>query len=313
MVHRERRFNLIGSIGIRLSGVGFVLGSLYLAAFLLTAQAQAAESPRLDSRPWSTGEVRAALANPIGPKPLAGRSTSFTAPRGQTSLRHSPVPGGLYNPAVGKLLVRFKSGSGHCSATLIDTPSGRLVLTAAHCLHDWSGWVRRVRFLPGFDDGRAYYNTWGAVNVLVPNPWYRTSWLGPFALGNFDLGIVKLRRQIPGVEPMGFVRNPSRYRGRARLFGYPGGAMKGRSVRMCTSPTWRGDQISEIDPGPTGMVARCNMAAGSSGGPWTAQIPDGYGNESTMAIGLTSSGWSNKLWSPYFGSRLGSLIRDAER
>jgi hypothetical protein len=102
---------------------------------------------------------------------------------------------------------------------------------------------------------------------------------------------------------------PDRF-GRTELYGYPGGAMRGQELRVCSSPTWAGDGYSRRIPGPIGMAARCNMAGGSSGGPWISR----YDDNELYVDGVISTGNSrnNVMTTSYFGRAMRTLLNDAE-
>ncbi len=62
-----------------------------------------------------------------------------------------------------------------------------------------------------------------------------------------------------------------------------------------------------------GINAWCNMAGGSSGGPWMSAYDDGNGGTDWIVDGLTSMGWpSGRMGSPWFGSHFRRLIYNAE-
>jgi hypothetical protein len=143
----------------------------------------------------------------------------------------------------------------------------------------------------------------------VQSDWYRSFGFNP----NFDFGMLVLRqpagRWIGAINVKLF---PAR-RKFVRIIGYPGAAAQGKLVRMCSSPAWPGNRLSHLLPGPVGIVARCNMAAGSSGGPWLSRVFDQVNRRWEYRIaGLTSTGNRVKLSSPYFGIKLRQFIRIAE-
>lgn len=79
----------------------------------------------------------------------------------------SPVRSGV--PAsVGALFVDGAGGGHTCTASVVDSPSGDLVLTAAHCV---SGSIAGARFVPGFTDGRAPYGSWIVERATVDPRW----------------------------------------------------------------------------------------------------------------------------------------------
>jgi V8-like Glu-specific endopeptidase len=60
--------------------------------------------------------------------------------------------------------------TGHfCSAAVVASPAGDLVITAAHCLagHQAGQFV----FVPGYDRGRAPYGGWQVNRIFIDNDW----------------------------------------------------------------------------------------------------------------------------------------------
>lgn len=55
-----------------------------------------------------------------------------------------------------------------CTASVVDSPAGDLVMTAAHCVaSDAIG----ARFVPGYDDGLSPFGTWTVTDVFVDAQW----------------------------------------------------------------------------------------------------------------------------------------------
>jgi V8-like Glu-specific endopeptidase len=69
----------------------------------------------------------------------------------------------------------FPSGSSasaahFCTASVIASPTGDTVITAAHCL---AGTGAGMRFVPGYHLGRAPYGSWQVTGAYVPAAWQR--------------------------------------------------------------------------------------------------------------------------------------------
>ncbi len=265
---------------------------------------------------WTDARIEAAVSRAI---PLTGDTvatepgSSLITPLGVSGAvasaigKHQAVPAASQNPAMGKLIMRWRGSPASCTGTLIDTPSLRLVLTAAHCLKDSGTWVNRVRFIPNFRDGNRPFGSFGARDIWVTQAYADRSKLRS---SNFDLGMVVLRKRLgQTIEPLPVRLFPERA-GRTELYGYPGGAMRGRELRVCNSRSWAGDGYSRRIPGPLGMAARCNMAGGSSGGPWLSF----YENGERYVDGVISTGnpSRNTMTSSYFGRAMRILLNDAE-
>jgi V8-like Glu-specific endopeptidase len=70
-------------------------------------------------------------------------------------------------PAVGAL---FAAGASthHCTAGVVDSPNGDLLVTAAHCV---TGTGAGQVFVPGYDDGLAPFGTWRVVAAWAAPGW----------------------------------------------------------------------------------------------------------------------------------------------
>jgi V8-like Glu-specific endopeptidase len=76
--------------------------------------------------------------------------------------------------AVGALFGLTSTGklSGHfCTATVVDSPKGDVVLTAAHCLNGQTAGT--FAFVPGYHNGRAPLGIWIVTKVFVDRAWTR--------------------------------------------------------------------------------------------------------------------------------------------
>lgn len=56
-----------------------------------------------------------------------------------------------------------------CTASVVDSPAGNLVVTAAHCLRNQS--AGRVAFVPDYAAGRTPYGVWTVTKVIEDRQW----------------------------------------------------------------------------------------------------------------------------------------------
>lgn len=214
-------------------------------------------------------------------------------------------PGVLPYAVNGRLFVRQGKKRGFCSATAIDSPSRRLVLTAAHCVNSGpqgrrgrSAWSHFLEFVPAYANGTAPFGAFVAhrKSVFALRQWVR------FGNPNFDVGAILTAPNAEGVnlaDAVGggaaIVTDISR-RQDFQTFGYPG---ESRAMQGCESPYVGDDALTYRIPGPPTIAIRCHWAPGASGGGWLIE-------GGTAIDGLTSYGkQTDKVhtFGPYFSRR----------
>lgn len=211
----------------------------------------------------------------------------------------------------GRLFIRRSGERGFCSATAINSPTRRLVLTAGHCVnsgpvgrHGGSVWSKYLQFVPAYDNGLAPFGAFVARRdtIYAPQPWFKGG--NP----NFDFGALLTLPNANGenvADAVGggatIVTDQDR-RQQFQTFGYPGSSTR---MKTCESPYTGDDTFTYSLAGPPTMAIRCHWIPGASGGGWL--ISGG-----TAINGLTSYGLRNDkvhTYSPYFGSgNVGALV-----
>ncbi|HEY4017437.1 MAG TPA: trypsin-like serine protease [Pseudonocardiaceae bacterium] len=82
-------------------------------------------------------------------------------------------------PAVGALFATDDQGDdGHfCSASVVASPHGDLVITAAHCIYDPTegDYDTDIVFIPDYHDGKAPYGVWAPSQLIVDPRWISNS------------------------------------------------------------------------------------------------------------------------------------------
>lgn len=74
----------------------------------------------------------------------------------------------MVSPTVGALFKPGNPTTHSCTASVVNSPSGNLVLTAAHCV---TGSGVGSRFVPAYRDGNAPYGSWVVRHVVVDKRW----------------------------------------------------------------------------------------------------------------------------------------------
>ncbi len=196
-------------------------GTGVLLSVLLVPAAPSAErlAIRLAAAVRTLGlRAREARAGPRYPAP-AGTSAAvgalFTtgATTGATS--------GRTMVAVGRRHERRRLGSHFCTATVVGSPAGNLVLTAAHCLAGLS--PSQIVFVPEYRDSAAPYGVWPVTRVVVDGAWSAS------ARPEDDLAFLLVHQpgskasvqSFTGGERLGFGQPP---RQQVRVTGYPDNA-----------------------------------------------------------------------------------------
>jgi V8-like Glu-specific endopeptidase len=97
---------------------------------------------------------------------LAGPAAMATSsPFGGT-----PAVGALFSVSGGRL------GSHFCTASVVDSPGGDLLVTAAHCVQGYSDSAPRgLAFVPAYDQGSAPYGVWRVTRISVDQAWASSS------------------------------------------------------------------------------------------------------------------------------------------
>lgn len=80
---------------------------------------------------------------------------------------HTPISA-ITSATVGALFAADPANGHTCTASVVDSPSGNLLLTAAHCVSDT---VAGMRFVPGYHDGVAPFGTWIVRKATVDPRW----------------------------------------------------------------------------------------------------------------------------------------------
>ncbi|HEY8083295.1 MAG TPA: hypothetical protein VIE64_07035 [Solirubrobacterales bacterium] len=277
------------------------VGSADAASFRLHPEAPTAagEVERVRDY-WTPARMRS--AQPLDAQGPSLATTSF-APVSEPT-----IPGHAVN---GRLFVRQGGRRGFCSATAINSPTRRLVLTAGHCVNSGplgirgnSSWSRYVQFVPAYTGGVAPFGAFVARRnaVFAPDDWVR------FGNPNFDVGAILVSPNAEGVNVadavgggVSILIDRTRHQ-QFQTYGYPG---ETRFMQGCDSPYVGDDSRTYTIPGPPTIAIRCHWIPGASGGGWLI-------DEGTAINGLTSYGKFRDFthtFSPYFSQRnVGRLV-----
>ena len=205
-------------------------------------------------------------------------------PRGGR-LTSAPAVGALFRTASRRL------GSHFCTASVVDSPAGDLVITAAHCVTGVP--PGRLAFVPGYRDGRAPYGIWQVSAVFVDQAWAGSR--NP----DHDVAFLAVQQDgsavpvqaVTGGERLGTTTRPAEW---VRVIGYPRSKQRPLACGGRTRPFGPGQQ--EFDC--------AGYTSGTSGGPFLAGFDPGTGGGTVIGVigGYQRGGDTPAVsYSPRFG------------
>lgn len=268
----------------RLSAVALTAGALVAAAAPATAEVDAGVVTTISA------DDRAAALSYWTPERLTASDPEHEAPAETIgTVRPGPVPAG-----VGKLFFTHVPGrDSSCTATVVPSASKDVVLTAAHCVNggltpdDTPIEVTNLVFVPSFDDGARPHGVYPVRAFAWPD-----TYQGP-TNGRDDVAVLALDpvdgehvADVAGTQRISFERPESP--APTDILGYPGSRLAhGRKVQQC-------DVVAEHTPNTVvdKWSSPCDLAGGSSGGPWMTGFDDATGTGTIY--GVTSMGTVNE-------------------
>jgi V8-like Glu-specific endopeptidase len=206
-------------------------------------------------------------------------------------------------PRVGALF-STTGGKGHfCTASVVDSAAGDLVITAAHCVYDKSGgYATNVEYVPGYHDGERPYGAWAVRKITVASGWRQS--------------------QNPNLDVAFLAVGPA---GGARIQARTGGLTLGTGRGYAEAIEPIGYNNTDDEPVRCQTHSFKSQAAqlefychgfwnGTSGGPWIAGFNARTGTGTLIGVigGYEQGGdydWAS--YSPYFGSAVRSLFQQA--
>ncbi|WP_406092506.1 trypsin-like serine peptidase [Kitasatospora purpeofusca] len=228
---------------------------------------------------------------PTTAAPTAAAATPADGPLGTTATAaatpEAATVGALFTGTV-------RPGNHFCTASVLHSATGNLLLTAAHCLDDPSG----VVFAPGYRDGKAPYGTWRVTAVHTTTGWSHN--------GDQDEDFAVLEtaadatgRRVEDVVGGNTLGTDEPFGTAVRLYGYPAG---GESPLLCTNTTGRQSTYQRVVDCP-------GYPGGTSGGPW---ISTATGHVVGAIGGYQQGGDTDDTsYSAYFDHTVAALYAEA--
>jgi V8-like Glu-specific endopeptidase len=242
---------------------------------------------------WTPSRMAAATPAPNE----AAASPAVGPPPGTPTAR-------LFNgvPTVGALFFTNGSALHFCTASVVDSTTKNLVLTAAHCVYP-GAYAKNIEFVPGFHSGHRPYGAWVVKQIFVAAGWVRRQ------DQNLDFAFLAVTppggrplQQVTGGLQLGIDRP---YRRPIEVIGY--NSTDRRPVECAThSFEFRPDQMEFYCHG---------FRDGTSGGPWIVRYNSRNGSGVVIGVigGYQQGGhyeWAS--YSAYFGQPALALYLKAE-
>ena len=191
--------------------------------------------------------------------PFAPSDPDLPPPRPSASARPAHDAGAL---RVGALFLHSSSGNHFCTASVVASPGGNVLITAAHCLNRGKGshvYNSDIVFIPGYRDGQAPFGVWTPSKLIVARQWVASS--DP----DFDVGFVVLQphdgkniQQILGADRIA-LDDADRYQ--VHVTGYPASS---DSPITC-------DNTTTLHSATQLQFDCAGFTGGTSGSPWVTR------------------------------------------
>jgi V8-like Glu-specific endopeptidase len=205
---------------------------------------------------------------------------------------------------IGKVFFTMSGVDATCSASAVNSPNKRLIVTAGHCVSNGKGkYHENWMFVPAYNPNnsnpkdREPYGRWPACQKYVTTAFHTASLLAK------DLGMVKAcdtngKKLHDVVGYLGYKANISLNQ-TWYAFGYPAASpFDGNKLAYCKSAYGTTHSTHKT------IGIGCNMTGGSSGGPWIVSYSAGKTGAVNYINGLnshTKTSEPNSMYSPYFG------------
>jgi V8-like Glu-specific endopeptidase len=206
----------------------------------------------------------------------------------------TPAVGALFTTSKGKLRKHF------CSASVVHSPKGNLVVTAAHCVTGASG---VIAFVPGYDKGKVPYGVWTVTRVYVDRAWRSSS--SP----DDDVAFLRVGQSwssvpvedVTGAEQLG-TGTPARQL--VEVIGYPNSSSQPIRCQNWLKKPMRNQLEFDCD----------GYTDGTSGGPFLARVSQKTGQGTVIGVigGYQEGGDTPDVsYSAVFGTNVAALYRTA--
>jgi V8-like Glu-specific endopeptidase len=256
------------------------------------------------SPPASSATPRPATAG----SPPGSVAAGAGAPRVNTSGARW-ASGGAVTRTTGRVFFTMRDVDYVCSAGAVKSHNLDVVVTAGHCVKDGAGaWASNWTFVPGYDAGNRPYGVFTARRMFVAEPWSQNG------DDSYDVAMIAVNpsgrghlNEAVGGQEIGF--NAPRGM-RAYGFGFPADPpYDGEHLIYCSGGVHGDPHDQTRDQG-----MRCDLTAGSSGGPWLSSFDPATGQGVVTSVSsFKYSDDPGTMYGPYFGDQVRHLFEAAQR
>ena len=274
--------------------------------------------PRSMSVDFWTAERMKAAKDPVVVPPTnnlnTGRSMLILTDPQITVLGQNPDAGsslsralntrGRHTLTTGRVFWSCNSDLSSCSAGVVPSTSGDVIVTAGHCVFDTTTltWMTGCNwiFVPGYINGTAPYGRWPLRQAAALTLWTRSNPDYNYDVAFVALSIVNGKHisQVTGSQSLGFNKPRSKA---SYSFGYPVNLARGELIQWCsgTPAASRYTGNNYVGQG----LSNCLMTGGCSGGPWLQEFDETTGVGTTYSVNsFTYSPAPNTINGPVFDS-----------
>lgn len=208
------------------------------------------------------------------------------------------------NARVGAIFSQSVNGDHYCTASVVHSSAGNLLVTAAHCVHSGKGgsYGSDLVFVPDYRDGDAPDGQWPVTRIVVDPRWISSS--DP----DLDVAFVtvgqvggKSVEQVLGGNTLGIDKGFTRV---VQITGYPSAASAPIS---CFNRTTQQSQYQM-------RIACTGFPGGTSGSPWLTSFNRTTRTGTVIGVigGYQQGGdTADVSYSPYFDNDVQNLYNEA--
>lgn len=275
-------------------------------------QSQLAAQSTASGAPAPAAKTNAAVPAPAPVPTVTSAPVPAPAPTVPMSVS-SPLSGAAFTglPQVGAIFSTSNgSPTGHyCSGSVVDSPNGDIVVTAAHCVADTTGYVSDIAFVPGYHDGQDPYGVWEVTNIVVSPQWLNDT--DP----DYDVAFLTVHLSAAGTRLQDVVGGDqlgvsAGYGNLVQVVGYPTSTQE---PITCTNYT---SEFTDPSLSSPQLEFDCdNYSSGTSGSPFLAHVNSNTGLGTVVGVigGYETGGDTPQVsYSVYFDSSVAGLLSTAE-